>query len=72
MPREARLTERTWIPIGLAVVVIGGGAAWMTRQEFLTTKNAENLSSVEHRLDKVCEKLGKIEDELRKITRSIE
>ena len=36
-----RLTENTFIPIGLAVVVIGGGAAWMTNIA-MTTQNLKD------------------------------
>lgn len=33
-----KLTDKTWIPLGVAIVVIGGGAAWATNVQQAVSK----------------------------------
>lgn len=40
------LSENSAIRLGFAVLVIGGGAAWMTRQEMQTSANAAQIEHV--------------------------
>lgn len=70
------INEKTMIPIGLAVLVIGGGAGWMTRQEIKTTANSEQIIQVNEKvenLDKILNEIEKrlagIEGELKRIRR---
>lgn len=58
------LTENTFIPIGLALTVIGGGSAWLTRMSVATAANAEALTRIETKQEKYTEHLAEIREEL--------
>lgn len=46
-----KIDERTAVPIGLAVVAIGGGAAWMTRMDIQQTAQASQLVELRGKAD---------------------
>lgn len=77
----ARIDQNSLIPIGLAIVCIGGGAIWMTRQEFTTAANATGLASmrieftdkqifIERKLSEILERLSNIEGEMKRIPKA--
>ena len=41
-----KLTEKTLIPLGLALFAIGGAAAWATTLHLNTMRNSENLAII--------------------------
>lgn len=43
----SKIAENTWISLSLALGLIGGGAAWMTRQELISSANADAIEKVE-------------------------
>lgn len=74
----AKIDQNSLIPMGLAIVCIGGAATWMTRQEFTTAANAQGLATVrqefydqrlflEKRVSEILERLSNIEGELKRI-----
>jgi len=72
----SKITQNTLVPIGLAVAVIGGGAAWMTRQEMTASANAKGIKHlqgqyehIDDMLREIQEKLGTIEGELKRISK---
>lgn len=58
------LSENTLIPIGLAVIVIGGGAAWLTDLH-------SSIAATEARVSKVEPKVDKVSDDIAEIKQSI-
>jgi len=46
-----KLDQNSVVPIGLAVVVIGGGAVWMTRIEFQQEAQASQISKIDAKAD---------------------
>lgn len=65
-------TENTFIPIGLALTVIGGGSAWLTKISLATTANAEALTRIESKQDEYTEHLSEIRQDLAVIRERIE
>lgn len=59
-----KLDEKVVVPIGLAIVVVGGGAAWMTRMEVAQASQAHRLSELSAKAD-IME--GSLVSELRRI-----
>lgn len=59
-----KLDANTKISIGIAVIVIGGGAAWMTSIAFQTNANAKSLDVIEQRQLKYNESIQNIEKDL--------
>ena len=55
-----KLTERTLIPLGIAIIAIGGGAAW------LTNVNA-SIRSIEAAQNKYTELVEQIRNDLAEI-----
>lgn len=77
----AKIDQNSLMPIGLAIVCIGGGAIWMTRQEFTTAANASGLSAmraeftdkqlfIEKKLAEILDRLSHIEGELDRIPKA--
>ena len=73
-----KLTESTLIPLGVAVAVIGGASAWMTRMHFITDATAKGLSdtntfisSINDHLDSIQPRLARIEVLLEKEKRNV-
>ena len=66
------LTENTLIPIGLALTVIGGGSAWLTRISVATAANAEALNRIETKQDQYTEHLSQIRQDLAVIRNRLE
>lgn len=69
------LTESTLVPIGLAVVAIGGGAAWLTSMHSATARNLETTQRLEVKQDaynadiqKIYQELAEIKGELKRLT----
>lgn len=72
----SKITENTYVSVGLAIAVIGGGAAWMTKQDFQTTANAAKIEEsvqkfdhIERQLQGILQELGIIKGELKRIKR---
>lgn len=68
----ARFTDKTLVPIGLAVLVIGGGASWVTGVSKELTAQA---SAIEHARDqylKIDDRLRSIENQLIQLNGTIE
>lgn len=66
------LTEKTPIPIGLAIAVFGGGAAWMTNLAMQSSANAKSLTVIEERHYQYLESIQKIEKDLAVIKTKLE
>lgn len=66
------LSENTLIPIGLAVVVIGGGSAWLTKISIATAANSDALSRIETKQESYTEHLAEIRQDLAVIRQRIE
>lgn len=63
------LTEKTLIPIGLALTAIGGGSAFVTKIYLMTDANAAALQQTEKKVEElnelnktILEKLTRIEE----------
>lgn len=41
-----KITEKSWVTLGSAIIVFGGGGAWITRQEIQTSANAAQVQRV--------------------------
>jgi hypothetical protein len=76
--KTSRITSHTLVPIGLAVIVIGGGAGWMTKINVAVDAHAarikEATESEESRykeltdiLRQIDRRLSGIEGEMRRI-----
>lgn len=68
----AKITEQTLIPLGVAVMAIGGGAAWLTQVYLMTQANGEMITKVQAQqdvytknLEEIRVELGEIKTELR-------
>jgi hypothetical protein len=59
-----KLDEYTRIPIGIAISVIGGGAAWMTSLAIQTQANAKSLELIEQRQIEYNHSINRIETDL--------
>lgn len=59
-----KLDEYTNIPIGIAIIIIGGGAAWMTSIAIQTQANARSLDLIEQRQIDYNKSISKIETDL--------
>lgn len=60
----AKIEEKSWISLSLAIAVIGGGAAWMTRQELQTSANAAKIDDVQHVVKETKDSLISIDKRL--------
>jgi len=72
-----KITEGTLLPISLVIVIIGG-ASWLTTIHAGEKVNAENIvemktqtkefsDKVDHKLDTVLDRLARIEEQLKQI-----
>ena len=69
----SKISDQTWIPLGLAVTVIGGSAAWLTSIHIQQGALAEAIASKEPVLERMADdiqliklKLVEIESRLKK------
>jgi hypothetical protein len=58
------LSEKTTIPIGIAVAIFGGAAAWMTNLATQTMANAKALEAMESRHYQYLNSIQKIEKDV--------
>jgi hypothetical protein len=72
----AKITDTTLIPIGLAVVVIGGGAAWLTAMSLKidsaiasTQRIEQKQSTYNEDISQIRELISGIHGELKRIKR---
>ena len=65
-------TQNTFIPIGLALTVIGGGSAWLTKISLATAANAAALTRIEAKQDRYTEHLAQIRQDLAVIRQRVE
>lgn len=67
------ISDKTLIPLGIAVLVIGGGATWLTTLHLATTSNATTLSEMKkdipEKLEQIQKDIAEIKGELRRIKR---
>lgn len=63
----SKLTESTLIPIGLAVVVIGGGAVWLTVLADTVSGTSKEVLTIREKQDKYQEDIHQIKLDLTKI-----
>lgn len=68
------ISEKTFVPIGIAIITIGSLTGWATRQEMRMDEQeskvnhvVERFQGIEQQLDQILEKLGIIEGELKRI-----
>lgn len=66
------LTEKTSIPIGIALALFGGGAAWMTNIAMQNDANAKSLSTMETRHYDYLRSIQKIEKDVEVIKTKLE
>lgn len=62
-----KITDKTLIPVGLAVVVIGGAAGWCTKVTFELSALAANQQEKKAFEQKVDDRLLAIEKEVSKL-----
>jgi len=58
------LTTQTMIPLGVAICIIGGGAAWLTKLQMMLKvhdKKLDNISKIYDKLNEISERLARIE-----------
>ena len=68
------LSEKTLIPVGLAVVAIGGGSMWLTSLHFETVAVAKEVQVISRKqdvLDGIQTDLAVIKTKLEKIERKM-
>lgn len=65
--RDVKVDDKALIPIGLAVLVFGGGAAWLTTIHSKVEASVQKIEKVEIRLDKRDEKLDVIQKDIAEI-----
>lgn len=58
------LDENTLVPIGLALAVFGGGAAWLTKIALQTNANAATLNQIATKQDAYTEHLAVIRQDI--------
>ena len=61
------LTEKTFIPIGTAIAVIGGGAIWLTKISIEQTAHSERLFKIEQKIDAESQYFQEIRERLVRI-----
>ena len=61
------LTENTLIPIGLAILAIGGGAIWISRVWFITEGHTKTLERLEQRGELYMQAVERTNSELQEI-----
>jgi hypothetical protein len=61
------ITDKTLIPLGVAVLVIGGGAAWLTSISNATQISKDGIVRLEAKQDAYSNDLQKIYQELAEI-----
>lgn len=59
-----KLTEKTLIPLGVALSLIGGGAAWLTKLAFQTSANAATLEQIATKQDVYTDHIAAIRQDL--------
>src|SRR6266404_1298216 len=50
---KSSVTEKTWIPLGMALVSIGGGSAWMTHTTFQASMLSDRIGQIENIVKKI-------------------
>lgn len=53
MPPKNRITDRTWVPLGLAVVALGGGGGWVTVTSFQLSDLGREQASMKQMVKEV-------------------
>ena len=61
------LTENTLIPIGLAILAIGGGSAWVTKMWLVTEAHSQSLERLEQKGDYYVSTLSGVNVQLQEI-----
>lgn len=65
------LSDKTLIPLGVAIMVIGGGTAWLTSLHLATASNtaalAELKQSIPEKLENIQRDIAEIKGELKRI-----
>ena len=61
------ITEKTLIPIGVAVVVIGGGSMWLTSLYAKVNELEEQVSAKAHAIERIQDDVYQIKLDVREI-----
>ena len=61
--KTAVINEKTLVPIGMVIVIIGG-IAWITNMSFQTNASAKTVEKVVQRLDEISDRLARIEGKM--------
>lgn len=62
-----KLTENTFIPVGLAVLVIGSSAAWVTRTSLAIINNQDSIQLNKSKLESIGSTMTSIDKRLDRI-----
>lgn len=70
----SKITQETLIPLGVALLVIGTGAGWVTKTEMAIAQVHEESQEYKSKFKEICEilrgidrRLGKMEDALSRL-----
>lgn len=64
MGRLSELTEKTLIPLGVAISAIGGGAVWLTMLWVQTNTNAQTIEKVEINQDRFFSSMSQVQKDV--------
>jgi hypothetical protein len=67
----SKLSENTLIPLGLAIVAIGGAAVWLTTIHLSNNANAENIVEIKATVDKYSDTQQKIFESINQIKQDV-
>ena len=67
LPRSGKVTEETLIPIGLAVLAIGGGTVWLTTIHNKTEVNTRAIAEISAKQESSNDLLKSIDRRLSRI-----
>ena len=65
MVRKSILNDKTMVPVGLAVVVIGAASGWVTKTTFQLSDHSERLERIESNSEQIKTKVTTIETMIR-------
>lgn len=66
------LTENTMVPLSLAVIVIGGGAVWLTVLASTVQSSADTLKEIKGKQEKYNEDISQIRTDIAVIKSKME
>lgn len=72
MRKLSEITEKTLIPIGVAIASIGGGAVWLTMLWIQTSTNAQSIEKVELNQDRFFSSMSSVQKDIEIIKFKVE